>query len=177
MRPALAWAVLGLGIACRPAQVSTPAGSDVPAALPPSRLVQGEIVEANVPLQQGGVVGLAELRGRLVVLELVDAAHRDAAIESDYAALASGGAESVAVVMVSLDADGWGVDVPPFVLGWDPQGALAARLRVASVPTVMLIDREGRVLTQYSGTREPGHRALMDAARRAQGTSAAAASR
>lgn len=158
---------LGLALACRPTPSAPPVASPPAGALPPSRHTAGEVVEANVPLQHGGVLGLAELRGKLVVLELVDAAHRDAAIESEYAALQAEGDGRLAVVMVSLDADGWGGDVPPFVLGWDPQGALAARLHAAGVPCVLLLDGAGRIVAQYSGARAPGHGQLVAAARAA----------
>lgn len=170
--------VLGLALgACRPATPAAPAEPPgAPPSLPPSRHGAGEIVEANVPLQQGGVIGLAELRGKHVVLEVVDGAHRDAAVESDYAGVLAQAQGRVAIVMVSLDADGWSGDVPPFVLGWDPQGALAARLHAASVPTVMLLDGEGRVIAQYAGARTPGHaellavlRAALDAGDQASG--------
>jgi hypothetical protein len=160
--------LLALGLAaCRPTPPAEPAVTPPSGALPPSRHAAGEVVEANVPLQHGGVLGLAELRGKLVVLELVDAAHRDPAIESEYAALQADGDGRLAVVMVSLDADGWGGDVPPFVLGWDPQGALAARLHAAGMPCVLLLDAGGRIVAQYSGARSPGHGQLVAAARAA----------
>lgn len=161
------WLALALALACRPTPPADPDAPPPMGALPPSRHVAGEVVEANVPLQQGGVLGLAELRGKLVVLELVDAAHRDPAIEAEYAALQADGDGRLAVVMVSLDADGWGGDVPPFVLGWDPQGALAARLHAAGVPCVLLLDADGRIVAQYAGARAPGHGQLVAAARAA----------
>lgn len=152
--------------ACTPT-VSKPVPSQTPGPLPPSRHAAGEVVDANVPLQQGGVIALAELRGKLVVLEVVDAAHRDAAVESDYATLLTEAPGKVEVVMVSIDPDGWVGDVPPFVLGWDPQGALAARLLAADVPTVLLLDADGRVTAQYAGARTPGHAELVASLRRA----------
>ncbi len=136
---------------------ATPSSGD----FPPSRHAAGEVVDANVPLPDGSVLPLAELRGKLVVLELVDAAHRDAKVEADYAAVLRDAGDRVEIVMVSLEPEGWAGDVPPFRLGWDPQGALAARLLAASVPTVMLLDRDGRVAAQYSGTRAPGHAELL----------------
>lgn len=169
--PRLRVAALGvLLLGCRPPAAPTPATTSTAQALPPSRHATGEIVDANVPLQQGGVLGLAELRGKHVVLEVVDGAHRDAAVEADYAALLAEAAGRVEIVMVSLDAEGWTGDVPPFVLGWDPQGALGARLHAASVPTVMLLDGQGRVVAQYAGARAPGHAALLETLRAALGT-------
>ena len=159
-------AVVGLWagvLACKPVPDASVLVAPTRGQLPPSRHAAGEQVDANVPLQQGGVLSLAELRGKVVVLEVVDAAHRDAAVEAEYAAVLARFAGRVEVVMVSLDADGWVGDVPPFVLGWDPQGALAARLLAASVPTVLLLDTAGRVVTQYSGARKPNHAALIAA--------------
>jgi len=168
--------VLVLALGCRPVSPTPPAPSPSKPAIarPPSRHAQGERIDVNVPLQDGGVLALAELRGKLVVLELVDRSHRDPVAERDYAGLVAEAAGEIEIVMVTLDGDGWGGDVPPFVLGWDPQGALAARLHAASMPTVLLLDREGRVATQYSGARTPGHGALLEAARGALARGAAA---
>lgn len=165
-------ALLLIAIAACTPTTTNPVDSQTPGPLPPSRHAAGEVVDANVPLQQGGVIALAELRGKLVVLEVVDAAHRDAGVESDYAMLLAESAGKLEVVMVSIDADGWVGDVPPFVLGWDPQGALAARLRAANVPTVLLLDVDGRVTAQYAGARTPGHAELVAMLRRALAASA-----
>lgn len=148
-------------LACTTTTTRSTAPSTTPETRAPSRHAAGEVVDANVPLPDGGVLGLAELRGKLVVLELVDTARRDPAVEADYTRVLDEAADRVEIVMVSLDAEGWAGDVPPFRLGWDPQGALAARLLVASVPTVMLLDRDGRVAAQYSGARAPGHAELL----------------
>jgi hypothetical protein len=162
------WSVVAVvvALACGPQQGPTTAPSDAasPAStLPPSRHDTGALLEGNVPLAQGGVLPLVELRGKLVVVEVVDAAHRDDAVESDYAALQRELGERLVVVLVSLDHDGWQDQSPPFVLGWDPQGAFAARLQAASLPTVLLLDAQGRIVQQYAGARTPGHRELVAA--------------
>jgi len=159
------FAPVALALACTTTTPRTTSPSTTPGARAPSRHAAGEVVDANVPLPDGGVLGLAELRGKLVVLELVDSARRDPAVEADYACVLDEAPGRVEIVMVSLDAEGWAGDVPPFRLGWDPQGALAARLLVASVPTVMLLDRNGRVAAQYSGGRAPGHADLLSTLR------------
>jgi hypothetical protein len=112
------------------------------------------------------VLALASLRGKVVILELNDAAHRDAAAELDYTALAERSQARLAIVMVALDRDGWPDDAPPYLLGWDPQGALAARLRAAALPTVIVLDTEGRIAHQYGGPRSGGHAEAIATARR-----------
>ncbi len=153
--------------ACRPAgptvtpPVETPQGP-----LPPSRHADGEVLDANIPLAHGGVLVLASLRGKVVILELCDAAHRDPAAEADYTALAESSNDALTVVMIALDPEGWADDAPPHTLGWDPQGALAAKLRAAALPTVLVIDAEGRIAHQYGGTRTTGHAETLASARR-----------
>lgn len=154
--------------ACKPTSTTVPPAEPTPpGATPPSRHATGEQVDVSVPLQQGGVVALPELRGKLVLLELVDQAHRDDAVLAEYQSLQRELGEQLTVVVVSLDRDGWSGDTPPFVLGWDPAGALAARLHAGSIPAVLLLDREGRILEQYAGAREPGHAKIMARARAA----------
>ncbi|MFO0632048.1 MAG: hypothetical protein U0168_04280 [Nannocystaceae bacterium] len=163
-------ATLLLLAACRPPTpapvepAATPAG-----ARPPSRHAPGEQVDANVPLQAGGVLPLSSLRGRVVIIEVVDAAHRDAAVEADYGVLVDQLGAAVEVVLVSLDPDGWHGDAPPLQLGWDPQGALAARLQAATLPTVIVLDAEGRVAFQYAGARASGHAEVLATVRRLAG--------
>jgi hypothetical protein len=134
--------------------------------LPPSKHAAGEQLDANVPLADGGVLALPSLRGKVVILELCDAAHRDATAEADYAALAQTAGDALAIVMVALDRDGWHDDAPPHTLGWDPQGALAARLRAATLPTVLVLDAEGRIAYQYGGARTSGHADVLSTAQR-----------
>lgn len=156
-----------LAVACRPTTTAPPTPEPtVVGDAPPSRHATGEQVDATVPLQPGGTVALAELRGKVVLLELSDAAHRDAAVIADYEALQRERGDEVVVIVVSLDRDGWSGDAPPLMLGWDPAGALAARLHAGSIPAVLLVDRDGRILEQYAGAREP-HAKLMARAREA----------
>lgn len=160
--------VLALGLGCRPptARTSEPGAADAPKSLPTSRHAAGEVLDANIPLAHGGVLTLTSLRGKVVILELDDAAHRDAAVEADYAALAEGAGAELAIVMVALDPGGWHDDAPPHLLGWDPQGALAAKLHAAALPTVLVLDAEGRIAHQYGGARTPGHAEALATAKR-----------
>ncbi|MBC8070402.1 MAG: hypothetical protein IAG13_18870 [Deltaproteobacteria bacterium] len=157
-------AVLG----CRPAASTTVSKPDDAAheALPTSRHAAGEVLDANIPLAHGGVLPLASLRGKVVILELGGAADRDATVEADYAALAQSSGASLAIVMVALDPGGWHDDAPPHTLGWDPQGALAAKLRAASLPTVIVLDAQGRIAHQYGGARTSGHAEAIATAKR-----------
>jgi hypothetical protein len=155
-------------LGCRPAAHATTTKPDggAPTALPTSRHAAGDVLDANVPLAHGGVLPLASLRGKVVILELGGAADRDATVEADYAALAESSGDRLAIVMVALDPGGWHDDAPPHTLGWDPQGALAAKLHAATLPTVIVLDAEGRIAHQYGGARTAGHAETMATAKR-----------
>jgi hypothetical protein len=135
---------------------SAPGSVRAPSALA-GRVGQG--LELTVPLMGGGRRELAELRGKPVLLELADAGSpgRDAA-QARWRALVAGRGEGIAVVCVALDPDAaalpasWTDDPPPFVLGWDPQGALAARLQLVVLPTVVLLDAAGTIAAVHEGT-------------------------
>jgi len=116
----------------------------------------GEVLELSVPLLEGGVLDLAELRGRPVLLELADAEspQRESA-QARYRAMVEREADGVVVVSVALDPRtdalpaAWIDDRPPFILGWDPQGALAARLQLVTLPTVVLLDDVGAIVAVH----------------------------
>lgn len=118
----------------------------------------GQVLELSVPLVGGGQRGLAELRGKAVLLELADASEPDReAVQRRWRALVEQRGDAVAVVCVAMDADAsalpasWTEDPPAFVLGWDPQGAVAARLQLRVLPTVVLLDAEGRIVGVHEG--------------------------
>lgn len=144
--------------ACHPA-ADTSAPQPVAPGTPdaPSRHAAGDEIDANVPLASGDVLPLAGLRGKVVVLELSDAAHRKADVLADYTRLVETHGERIAVVVVSLDRAGWDTSAAAYVLGWDPDGALAAKLHAAALPTVLVLDREGRVAYQYGGAEVGAH--------------------
>ena len=114
-----------------------------------------------MPLWGGGSLELAELQGRPVLLALEDASvpEREAAHDR-YRTLVEQD-EEIVVVVVSLDPAeedlpaGWH-EAPPFVLGWDPQGALAARLGLVALPTVVLLDRGGTIVSVHEGSLPSG---------------------
>ena len=144
--------------ACKPAQGTATAQPTAPGQpATPSRHTTGEQLDANVPLASGDVLALAQLRGKVVLLELSDAAHRKAEVLADYAKMLETHGERLAIVVVSLDAAGWDSSAASYELGWDPDGALAAKLHAAALPTVLVLDRDGRVAYQYGGEKNGAH--------------------
>lgn len=155
-RTAALW--LFCAAACRPtAEPSLPKTAAPGAPESPSRHAAGDQIDANVPLASGDVLALAGLRGKVVLLELSDVEHRSADVLADYTRLAEMHGERLAIVVVSLDRTGWDTSAAAYVLGWDPDGALAAKLRAAALPTVLVLDREGRVAYQYGGSETGAH--------------------
>jgi hypothetical protein len=140
--------------ACGPEAGKGGGGTQAPASAPSGLVGRvGEVLELTVPLVGGGQRGLAELRGTPVLLELADASEPDReAVQRRWRALVEQRGDAVAVVCVAMDADpnalpaSWIDDPPPFVLGWDPQGAIAARLQLRVLPTVVLLDAQGRIV-------------------------------
>ena len=154
-------AVASLLVACTSGAASTPA-SAVPQS-PPSAVDdasaqasaaprEGAPIELDVPLVSGDAEPLAALRGKAVVMLLssTDRPGWDAFRQHYEARLREVGRARLAVITVANDADAkalqaeWDRDPPPFLLGWDPDGALALRLGVAKLPAVFVLDPEGR---------------------------------
>ena len=179
---ALALATLALASACqtapqKPQQTLPP---EPPAPLPdpvhaPIDRETGELLEATVPLVDGAGLPLQSLRGRVVVLEL-SATWADRWSES-FAfynrLLQQHGPERLAVVIVAMDSERATLSPEPglrgrgFDLGWDPQGALAARLQVAALPTVVVLDRGGHISFVQGGTPPGATQAIEDGIRQA----------
>lgn len=127
----------------------------------------GTILEGTVPLLGGGGLPLKELRGFVVLLELGSASHpRWAEAQRNLGVLARTHESDLRVISVVCDANllpagaSWHGDMPPFVLGWDPQGALALRLGATRLPTRFVLDRSGRVVTTIAGAGDPLEREL-----------------
>lgn len=135
----------------------------------------GELLEATVPLVDGDGLPLGDLRGRVVVLELTATwADRWPETFAFYSRLLQQhGPDHLAVVLVAMDNERAALSPEPgvrgqgFDLGWDPQGALAARLQVAALPTVVVLDRHGRVAFVQGGAPPGSTIAIEDGIKRA----------
>jgi len=122
-----------------------------PAAAPTNRET-GEQLAVTVPRIDGDALNLADLRGKVVILE-VSATWIDSWSASYplYNTLLEEFDGQLAAVLVSVDpkrealSPEPAVRSPQFALGWDPQGALAAQLQLAAFPTVLVLDRAGRI--------------------------------
>jgi hypothetical protein len=151
-------AVLAM-LACGPRGGEGSEGTRAPGAAPSALAGRvGQVLELSVPLVGGGQQGLGELRGKAVLLELADASEPDReAVQRRWRALVEQREDAVAVVCVAMDAEAaalpasWTEDPPPFVLGWDPQGAVAARLQLRVLPTVVLLDASGKIVGVHEG--------------------------
>ncbi len=166
------------GVGCRsfaPAQTAIPedrraAERQSPAPLEASNKALGERIELAIPLFEGGNLELNRLRGRVVVLEL------SASWEPGWKPMhvyygeliERHGRDKLAIIEVALDPDTTAFETeierggsPAVIRGWDPMGALAARLEVARFPSVFVLDAEGRILEIASGY-EPGLAARID---------------
>jgi len=176
------WPALALLLACRPAATTPPViiAESTPDA-PPDPLLNpvnretGDLLEATVPLVDGDGLPLGDLRGRVVVLELTATwADRWPETFAFYSRLLQQhGPDRLAVVLVAMDNERAALSPEPgvrgqgFDLGWDPQGALAARLQVAALPTVVVLDRHGRVAFVQGGAPPGSTMAIEDGIKRA----------
>jgi hypothetical protein len=137
--------------------VDEPAPPDLP-LLPtqPANREPGEQLELTIPLLGDDPLALASLRGRPVVLDISSSS------EQGWTALHAFEHElveahpDVVVIVVSLDADAGALTGMPsnLALAWDPDGALAARLSLAILPTLFVLDRQGRIVALLSGYDE-----------------------
>ncbi|MCA9658884.1 MAG: redoxin domain-containing protein [Myxococcales bacterium] len=119
----------------------------------PTNRAEGDVLVIAIPRLDGDPLDLRDLRGRVVIVEL------SATWADDWTeryALYDGlvrehGPERLAVVLVAMDGEREALTPEPalrgpgFELGWDPQGAVAAQLQAAAVPTVIVVDAEGRI--------------------------------
>ena len=158
----------------RPSDPAPPAPLPDPVHAPIDRET-GDVLEATVPLVDGDGLPLARLRGRVVVLELTATwAERWAEAYPFYTRLLQQhGPDQLAVVVVAMDSERATLSPEPgvrgrgFDLGWDPQGALAARLQAAALPTVVILDRQGRIAFVQAGAPTGATRAIEDGVRQA----------
>jgi hypothetical protein len=156
---ALGVVLIGVGsTGCHPssAPVRTPAPTEpsLPVSAVLSNTLPGDVLDATVPLLGGQTVTLASLRGRPVVLELAMTGLPGWAAAQQHwrTVLARHGPDAVTVVSVAMDPrpetlhPHWDRDPPAFMLGWDPQGALALRLGVGRLPAILVLASDGKVV-------------------------------
>ncbi len=112
-----------------------------------------ELMHVTVPLLSGEALPLASLRGQPILLALL---RDDCTACWDLYKLVRALAHDpshrlVAIVLVSIDGERtrlleqWERDGGSARLAWDPQGALAARLQVVTLPAVFVVDVEGTI--------------------------------
>ncbi|HVH99494.1 MAG TPA: TlpA disulfide reductase family protein, partial [Enhygromyxa sp.] len=149
---------------CPSAPTTTPDeatdGSDVdePASDPlvpsePANRAAGDELEATITVAGGGAIQLSSLRGRPVLLE-ISASWEPGFAEAHalYAELLAAHPELAVIVVVADPDDGALVGLPhDFTPAWDPAGALAAKLSVATFPTMFVLDRAGRISAVTNG--------------------------
>ena len=119
----------------------------------PANRAAGDELEATISVAGGEAIELSSLRGRPVLVEIsaswepgFDEAHEL------YVELIAAHPELAVIVVVAEANDGALVGLPPgLTAAWDPAGALAAKLSVATFPTMFVIDREGRIGTVING--------------------------
>jgi hypothetical protein len=140
-------------VACRPAGEPAEPGPGPPEEPPlepptPTNREEGEVFDAAIPLVGGGELALSSLRGRVVLLE-ISASWADGApaARARWAELARAHPAGLAVVLVAVEDEPADPTLLPggVLVGWDPQGALAARLRIAGFPTLIVLDRTGTI--------------------------------
>jgi hypothetical protein len=142
----------------------------------------GEPLEARIPGLDGASLDLEQLRGRVAVLAFVDPA-TPAIVEHLARHSAIAAADDVAFVLVASEAsttrefgglDAW-IGRPDVFVGWDPQGALATKLRIERVPTTLVLDHDGRVVGELNDPTEATLGAALDRARQSGSGSRGAA--
>jgi hypothetical protein len=113
----------------------------------PANRAVGDEIEATITIAGGGAIQLSSLRGRPVLLE-ISASWEPGFAEAHalYAELIVEHPELAVIVVLADPDDGALLRIPSGLTpAWDPAGALAARLSVASFPTMFVIDRSGRI--------------------------------
>lgn len=155
--------LLALVGAC-PAGVTTPPSDADPSTdidadsepiipVEPANRSSGDELHATIPVIGGDSLELSSLRGRPVLLE-ISASWEPGFAEAHalYVELLAAHPELAVVVVVADPADA-GLDGlnDDFILAWDPAGALAARLTVATMPTMFVVDRSGHISLVVNG--------------------------
>lgn len=125
--------------------------------LEPANKAAGDQIDLLVPGVESEFIDLADLRGKTVILALSGTQEASwAELLAWMEAVQAEAPESRVSVLVAADPEADALDaiLSPVRLGWDPQGAVAARLSVARLPTVFLIDPQGQLLHVSPGFGE-----------------------
>ncbi len=119
----------------------------------PANRSSGDPLDLTIPVIGGDSLELSSLHGRPVLLE-ISASWEPGFAEAHalYAELLATHPELAVVIVVADPADA-GLDGigNEFILAWDPAGAVAAKLTVASMPTMFVIDRSGHISLVVNG--------------------------
>ncbi|HLT40158.1 MAG TPA: TlpA disulfide reductase family protein [Enhygromyxa sp.] len=119
----------------------------------PANRAAGDELEATIMVAGGGAIELSSLRGQPVLLE-ISASWEPGFAEAHawYAELIAAHPELAVIVVLADPDDGALVGIPAGLTpAWDPAGALAAKLSVATFPTMFVIDRSGRIGAVVNG--------------------------
>lgn len=119
----------------------------------PANRAAGDELDATITVPGGGAIELASLRGRPVLLE-ISASGEPGFAEAHqlYAELVAAQPELAVIVVVAEPDDSALVGLPAgLTAAWDPAGALAAKLSVATFPTMFVLDRSGRIAELVNG--------------------------
>jgi hypothetical protein len=159
----IAWLVALVGMLGCPAKPTT-APDDAPVAVDegtngplfpsePANRAAGDELEATITVAGGEAIELSSLRGRPVLLEISASWEPGFGAAHDlYAELLAAHPELAVIVVLAEPDDGALVGLPSGLTpAWDPAGALAAKLSVASFPTMFVIDRSGRISVVVNG--------------------------
>lgn len=122
----------------------------------PANKSSGDSLDATIPVVGGDSLELSSLRGRPVLLE-ISASWEPGFAEAHALYLELLGAHpELAVVLVVADPADAGLEGlgEQFILAWDPAGALAAKLTVATMPTMFVVDRSGEIDVVVNGWNE-----------------------
>jgi hypothetical protein len=136
----------------------------------PANHSSGDELDATIPVVGGETLELSSLRGRPVLLE-ISASWELGFAEAHllYAELLAKHPE-LAVVLMVADPDDASLDglSDEFILAWDPAGALAAKLTVATMPTMFVVDRSGHISVVVNGWSDEVRDTLVRAVAEAQ---------
>jgi hypothetical protein len=164
------WVCCVACVGCRPAAetpVVEPEAEAEAEAMAASNRARGDRLEATIPTADGELLEISAWQGRVVVVAL--SASWDGAGEDGLAFFAglrpTGTDEAPEVVVVAVDPSApdlerWPEWVWP---GWDPQGAVAARLRVRGFPTTFVVGRDGRLVEIVDTLDAEGRARITDA--------------